>query len=524
MAALGGISLARVINMPPQLYPDELLYKLLIFGSDASGLPNAFYSLIYQPIRVCGADFYTCSKVLNVVLFMAFLLVAYLLARAFTTQFNSLLFMIFLGLGPLSGYTTLLSPEILFYLLSLLILYSFTRINEMNQKQFWLLQGLLHALLLLTKPHGVFMTVAVAALMLYLSIGRESFRTILNRFMTFLLSTYLFAIIIRLLITQDFSLNPIQGRYSSTITQVRENLGNTPQRELAGDRSLPGLLQAFLEQSGLHLATAIVCASAGILVLAVNVLKKRAATSQEITETAYIITLGAFLLGISLFSTLSVFWGEALQVRLMPRYYEHFLYIAPIFLLRNDVWRQKFVWIFGSVFALGIMLIQSPSMIIFIFDSYLLGIWRGLGLHLALVAVGTLVIALVVAVRSSYAKRFYGAFLAVVVFYFNFHYVIYAPQLLQSNTPALEAQATEAYLSQHTNDLVVVIALNRTDYNKFLFWQNRSTLQFEQNETLNQRALDNLTSQYDKVIVLPSVNLQEVTSQAIQFGAVKIFD
>jgi hypothetical protein len=368
------------------------------------------------------------------------------------------------------------------------------------------------------------MTVAVAALMLYLYIGRESFRTILNRFTTFLLSTYLFAIILRLLITQNFSLNPIQGRYSSTITQVRENLRNTQTRELADDRSLPGLLQAFLEQSGLHLATAIVCASAGILVLAVNVLKKRATTNQEITETAYIMTLGAFLLGISLFSTFSVLWGEALQVRLMPRYYEHFLYIAPIFLLRNDVWRQKYIWIAGSVFALLIMLIQSPSMIIFIFDSYLLGIWRGLGLQLALLAIPSLVIALVITVRSSHAKRFYVAFLAVLVFYFNFHYVLYAPQLIQSSTPTLEAKATERYLSQHVNDSIVVVAENRIEYNKFLFWQTRSNLQYNQMNILDQKVLDGLSLKYDTVIVLPSVNLQDVTSPAAEFGAIKIFD
>ncbi|MEN9922871.1 MAG: hypothetical protein RIS09_385, partial [Actinomycetota bacterium] len=111
-----------------------------------------------------------------------------------------------------------------------------------------------------------------------------------------------------------------------------------------------------------------------------------------------------------------------------------------------------------------------------------------------------------------------------IVFYFNFHYVLYSPRLIQSSTPALEARATETYLSEQTGNVIVVIAVSRTDYNKFLFWQTRNSLQFIQKDSLNQKMLDTLSSKYDKVVVLPSVSLTDATSPVTQFGSIKIFD
>ena len=123
------IAFIRVRDQLPQLYPDEFLYVSAIRGDNAGDLPNYFYTLLYKPTAMCGDAFYSCMKGMNVLLFVLLLILTYLIARKLVMLPYALLFVAFIGLGPLSGFTTLATPEMLFFVLTFAIIALFQYFN-----------------------------------------------------------------------------------------------------------------------------------------------------------------------------------------------------------------------------------------------------------------------------------------------------------------------------------------------------------------------------------------------------------
>ncbi|MGA1247498.1 MAG: hypothetical protein ACO3XJ_00095 [Candidatus Nanopelagicales bacterium] len=512
------IAFIRVRDQLPQLYPDEFLYVSAIRGDNAGDLPNYFYTLLYKPTAMCGEAFYTCMKGMNVLLFTLLLVLTFLIARKLVLLPYALLFVAFMGLGPLSGFTTLATPEMLFFVLSFAVIALFQYFKT-ETWLFWSGQALLNALLLLTKPHGVFVTLGLVGFLIFQGVHTKRILVNLARSLGFVFVTYTLVIAIRFILSGNLAFNPLGTRYSGALAQSGETLtgGSTT---LDSSYFHPfNLIWAFLQQLASHASVGLALVGVGFLVYMVQTFGKNDIN----VDTVFVFIFGSLLAGTAVFSTLAVFWGELLQIRLMPRYYEHLLLLAPLFFLRKSEPKTKLVYLLiGVIITLILMLIQGKY-IILPFDSYFLGIWVGLDLPLVLLALPSLVIGLLLLKNIELAKvaTIGGLFLMLIVFNANFQIVTGSFK----NPPQVVLDTYELRDYLHTNSKnTIFVAADPNEYNRVKFWLPEDTTAFVNNPSVTAAELDAYKTEYDIVVVLNSAELEagiEVTFQNESFNVIE---
>lgn len=512
------VAFIRVREMLPQLYPDEFLYVSAIRGENAGDLPNYFYTLVYKPTAVCGDAFYACMKGTNVVLFVVLLVLTFLIARKLVLLPYALLFVAFIGFGPLSGFTTLATPEMLFFVLTFAVIALFQyRRNE--TWLFWILQAVLNALLLLTKPHGIFVTLGLASYLLFQGFVEKRLLAKILTSIGFVLSTYTLVILIRFLLSGNLAFNPLGTRYSGAIAQSGETLSS-------GSTTLDqsyfhplNLIWAFIQQMASHTSIGLAMVGIGLLFYIIQTLQSK----KQGVEMAFVFIFGALVMGTAIFSTLAVFWGELLQIRLMPRYYEHLLLLAPIFFLRANVLRGKWFYLVASVIIVIILLLIEGKYTILPFDSYFLGIWVEFDIPLVLLALPSIVIGLLVFKSAELAKVASIGALALLLVLFNVNFQIASESFRTPPQGIVDTYELRDYLNDNSES-TLFLAADPNEYNRVKFWLPENDTTFINDQVLTVTELGSYKSQYDVVVVLNSTELEsgiEITFQKESFKVVE---
>ena len=496
------LAFIRVREQLPQLYPDEFLYVSAIRGDNNGELPNYFYTMLYKPTALCGNAFYECTRGLNVLFFGVLLVLTFLIARKLVLLPYALLFVAFIGLGPLSGFTTLLTPEMLFFVLTFAVIAMFLYFDSATLS-FWLIQALLNSLMLLTKPHGVFVTLGLVGYLVYLGIRSKRFRFYSLRATSFFVGTYALVVLIRFGLSGNFGLNPLGARYSGAVIRSGETLAGTPSTLDSSYFEPLNLLWSFVQQLVSHTSIGLAMVSVGLLFYVIHTLK----TADDSAELAFVFVLGSLIVGTALFSSVSVFWNELLQIRLMPRYYEHVLLLAPIFFLRKNVFPDKWRYLAASVFIIVVLVVIQDRYIIFPFDSYFLGIWVSLKLPLAVIALPSLVIGLLLFKSKELAKLATVGSLLLLIILFNFHYQLSARQFSATPQVVLDTYELRDFLS-NASDKTLFLASDQNDYNRVKFWIPDGSTTFMNDKLLTEEDLATYSQEYDVIVILESTEIE----------------
>lgn len=504
------VAFIRVREQLPQLYPDEFLYVSALRDENVGDLPNYFYTLLYSPVTMCGDNTYLCAKGLNVGFFGILLILGYLIARTLVVPAYALLFTIFLGLGPLSGFTTLLTPEILFFVLTFLIILMFALMNTQTT-MFWLLVAFLSSLLMLTKPHGIFMLGGLFTFLVFKAYKQRQFSLVAQHGLILLFGSYIMVVGLRWILSGNFMFNPLGARYSGAITRSEETIGGA-QSQIDSSYFEPlSLFSTFIKQVVIQTSTFSLVLTAGIVIYILWVLNRKNIEVNDI-EIIFTFTAISFIIGISLFSTLSIFWGELLQFRLMPRYYEHLLLLAPVFLLRRDIYSKRVLFLLISIIVFITFWLSPNTLVIFPFDSYFIGIWRYLELPLFILAIPGVIVALVAFKSARIARGFTFSFLVLYIVLFNFHFYLASDRFTTKPIPITETLAFRDYLNTLDSPRTIVIVKEINEFQKLKFWLPSSNVDVDVVSSITTNEIDVLKNTYKVIAIMNTVQVSDDTS------------
>lgn len=512
------VAFIRVREQFPQLYPDEFLYVSAIRGENAGDLPNYFYTLLYKPTTLCGDAFYTCMKGTNVILFGVLLLLSFLIARKLVLLPYALLFVGFIGLGPLSGFTTLATPEMLFFVLTFAVIVLFQYLNT-ETWYFWLAQALLNALLLLTKPHGVFVTLGLVLYLVFQGIVTKRLISHGMKSVGLAFTTYALVVGIRLLLSGTLAFNPLGARYSGAIAQSGETLTSGSTTLDASYFHPLNLLWSFIQQFASHTVIGLAIVTVGFLFYIIQTLRRKGTD----VDLAFIFIFGTLVIGTAIFSTLAVFWGELLQVRLMPRYYEHLLLLAPLFFLRTSVLKSKWHYVIVTGCCALILLLIEGKYIILPFDSYFLGIWVGLDIPLVLLILPSLVVGLLLFKSLDSARVATVGALAVILVIFQVNFQLTSERFITPPQGVLDTFELRDFLHE-TSESTLFLAADPNEYNRVKFWLPEDNTTYVNDQVLTMTELDSYSTLYDVVVVLDSTELEPGIEVAFEKESFRVIE
>lgn len=161
--------LVRVMGLGPRVMSDELTYSVhsrLLPLAD-SPIPNYLFLALYRSTNMCGPEFYSCARLLNVFFLLVGALFVFLIAIK-VLQFRwSLLIAIAAVIGPTSMYAANFMPDTMFYAFSIAYLWAVLRfIDENSSWKHFLVFGVAVGVVSLVKPHGLFLLIALPVVIL----------------------------------------------------------------------------------------------------------------------------------------------------------------------------------------------------------------------------------------------------------------------------------------------------------------------------------------------------------------------
>lgn len=457
------VNMARYGQVQPRMMGDELVYSqnVLLRTMGEITHPNYLYKLVFQPVALCGDNFYLCTKWLNTGFLVLLAVLVYLIAmhvgarRRYALVISSLI-----GLGPVSSYSSYFTPDIMFLALCSAVIWAYVRKPFAQPWANWALVGGMLSMALLTKPHAL---VLVAALVVAEAWGawRGGWGE-LSRRASVAAAVGLAAVGVRIALGFALAgangLNLLGGQYQDALSMT--SAASSDQAGGGDGGGISGVARPTRDwfdiatDSGLtHFALQLVL-NIGVLLLLLApllLLAFRAAGQSRVSDLARLViaSLGFGILVSSMFVALASGWGENLGGRTMVRYYEYAVWLLPIFaavsLERAPDSTGRSRW---TPLALALAVIppvwlaiaETPPLGT---DFSLYGAIGGLGLFwLIVIAVGSLAIFALLAFEVRPAKRVWAMSLAPALFVLGWvgtNQVVIQPGL--SSNPYIESAA-----------------------------------------------------------------------------------
>ena len=182
LAAVAGWVFYRVNQVNPAILGDEYLYSINARHaapwdpSPAGDFSNYLFNLVYSSTNVCGPAFYTCGKILNLVFFVGFLSVIFIIAKRFLNYWIALAFTVAAGLSPISVYTSMFLPESMYFFMISLVFLAVLRAAESYDWKDWALVGALVGVTSLVKPHAWLSAIAIGIFLVVLGLTQAKHR------------------------------------------------------------------------------------------------------------------------------------------------------------------------------------------------------------------------------------------------------------------------------------------------------------------------------------------------------------
>jgi phosphoglycerol transferase len=349
--AFGGAMLAvaawvysRVSMVNPAILGDEYLYSINARKaapwdpSPAGDFSNYLFNLVYSSTNLCGDTFYTCGKLLNLVFFVGFLAVIFIVAKRYMNYWIAFAFTVLAGLSPLSVYTSMFLPENMYFFFLSLVFASVLKAADTYAWKDWAVVGSLIGVTSLVKPHAWLSAIAIGIFLVVLGLTNAKYRfgPLLRAIGAISAGAILARVIIGFLVAGPKALG-FFGQYlnAGVVEQIAVTApsGGTSTASAVATTPMNGVFSLFGTQLNIHMLT--ISALMGVAILGVTVGVIELVKTRELTKVTA-LSLFSFIWLFSLVIEVVVFtgWitggGDDHTTRVLERYYDFLFVIVPL--------------------------------------------------------------------------------------------------------------------------------------------------------------------------------------------------
>lgn len=328
----------------PAILGDEYLYSINARKaapwdpSPAGDFSNYLFNLVYSSTNLCGNAFYTCGKLLNLIFFVGFLTVVFMIAKRYLNYWMAFTFTIFAGLSPLSVYTSMFLPESMYFFFLSLVLAAVLKAADTFAWRDWAVAGALVGVTSLVKPHAWLSAIAIGVFLVVVGISNSKHRFVplLKAIGAISLGAILGRIIIGFLVAGPKALG-FFGQYVNltALLSAEEPASNPESSAVAatGGGPLQGVADLFLPQAQIHAFTVLALMGLCVLVLLqvpFKLRKGQEASSSNIFGLLALIWLITMVIEIVMFTGWITGSGDDHTTRVLERYYDFLFVFVPL--------------------------------------------------------------------------------------------------------------------------------------------------------------------------------------------------
>lgn len=334
----------RIMGVLPKILGDELIYSINArhLPPGESSVPNYLFNLVFGMTNSCGYGFYTCGKSINLLFLVGFAVFIYLTARLVAEPKYALLVGFLALVGPVSAYASYFTPDMMFYFGASVVIYFALRIQTPSALGSWALIGAGLGIVTLIKPHALFLLPPFIAYLVFLAVKGGRAKLVYGLLSSLLLvaSTFAVKLSIGFAIAGQSGLSVFGGSYDSSAAGALSGaVGDSKESvdESVLQISQSGVLGTIGWQIAFHFAVWIIFAGLPLIVITVKTLRSLLPGMQISVDTRISVFLFFALITLvtvsAVFVALSGSFGEALQNRVMTRYYDYLTPFLPLVLL-----------------------------------------------------------------------------------------------------------------------------------------------------------------------------------------------
>jgi phosphoglycerol transferase len=344
MLAVAAWVYSRIAMVNPAILGDEYLYSINARKaapwdpSPAGDFSNYLFNLVYSSTNICGDAFYTCGKLLNLVFFVGFLTVIFIVAKRYMNYWIAFAFTVLAGLSPLSVYTSMFLPETMYFFFLSLVFASVLKAADTYSWKDWAVVGGLIGVTSLVKPHAWLSAIAIGIFLVVLGLTNAKYRfgPLLRAIGAISAGAILARVIIGFLVAGPKALG-FFGQYlnAGVVEQIAATApsGATATASAVATTPMNGVFSLFGTQLNIHMLT--ISALMGVAILGVTVGVIELVKTRELTKVTALM-LFSFIWLFSLVIEVVVFtgWitggGDDHTTRVLERYYDFLFVIVPL--------------------------------------------------------------------------------------------------------------------------------------------------------------------------------------------------
>jgi phosphoglycerol transferase len=344
MLAVAAWVYLRVAMVNPAILGDEYLYSINARKaapwdpSPAGDFSNYLFNLVYSSTNLCGDAFYACGKLLNLVFFVAFLTVIFIVAKRYMNYWIAFAFTVLAGLSPLSVYTSMFLPEMMYFFFLSLVFAAVLKAADTYAWKDWAVVGALVGITSLVKPHAWLSAIAIGIFLVVIGLtnSKHLFIPLLKAIGAISIGAILGRVIIGFLVAGPKALS-FFGQYLNT--GVVSQITSTPDGGVAenaspvGSSPINGVFALFGVQLNIHMLT--ISALMGVTIIGITIGVLELIRTRELTKVTS-LSLLAFIWLFSLIIEIVMFtgWitgaGDDHTTRVLERYYDFLFVVVPL--------------------------------------------------------------------------------------------------------------------------------------------------------------------------------------------------
>jgi phosphoglycerol transferase len=343
MLAMAAWVYSRVAMVNPAILGDEYLYSINARKaapwdpSPAGDFSNYLFNLVYSSTNLCGDAFYTCGKLLNLVFFVGFLTVIFIIAKRYMNYWIAFAFTILAGLSPLSVYTSMFLPESMYFFFLSLVFAAVLKAADTFAWKDWAVVGALIGVTSLVKPHAWLSAIAIGIFLVVLGLtnAKHRFGPLLKAIGAISAGAILGRVIVGFLVAGPKALS-FFGQYlgTGTIAELAKtgDLSSAAAKPV-GTSPMNGVISLFSIQFNIHMLT--ISALMGVAILGITVgvielIKMRELTKMTALSLLAFIWLFSLVIEIVIFTGWITGLGDDHTTRVLERYYDFLFVIVPL--------------------------------------------------------------------------------------------------------------------------------------------------------------------------------------------------
>ena len=344
LLAVAGWVFSRVSAVNPAILGDEYLYSINARHaapwdpSPAGDFSNYLFNLVYSSTNICGEAFYTCGKILNLIFFVGFLFVVFIIAVRFLNYWVALAFTVAAGLSPISVYTSMFLPESMYFFMISLVFLAVLKAAESYAWKDWALVGALIGVASLVKPHAWLSAIAIGIFLVVLGLtqAKHRFKPLIKAVGAISAGAILGRIVIGFLVAGPRALDFFGIYFGADILATVADgvpVQAAESTEIVGSSPMNGVIALFGTQLNVHVLTLVALvgvAFIGLVVGLVELIRTRQPSPVTVLSLFMFIWLVSMTIEIIMFTGWITGGGDDHTGRVLSRYYDFLFVFVPL--------------------------------------------------------------------------------------------------------------------------------------------------------------------------------------------------